>query len=108
MHELATILGGTAGDMGFGGAAGAIVGYTAKKLTKFVALALGLLFVALQALVYMRLISVDWEAVQRTTHQVWQDPQGVTLAERAFAILRANLPFGGAFAAGFAVGFKLG
>ena len=46
--------------------------------------------------------------MQQTAEHVWSDPQGVTLADRAWEMLSANLPFGGAFAAGFALGFKLG
>lgn len=95
-------------DLGFGGVAGAVVGYTAKKVTKLVALALGLVFIVIQALVYLEVLSVNWGAVQAGAEQVWSDAQGVTLADRAWAILSANLPFGAAFAAGFALGFKLG
>ena len=39
---------------------------------------------------------------------VWMDAQGVTLAERAWQVISANLPFGSGFVAGFALGFKLG
>jgi hypothetical protein len=35
---------------------------------------------------------------------VWKHPQGMTLADHAWRILSANLPFGG----GFIIGFKLG
>jgi uncharacterized membrane protein (Fun14 family) len=95
-------------DLGFGGVAGAVVGYTAKKVTKLVALALGLVFIVIQAFVYLELVSVNWPAVQTGAEQVWSDPHGVTLADRAWSILSANLPFGAAFVAGFALGFKVG
>ncbi|MDX2168709.1 MAG: FUN14 domain-containing protein [Deltaproteobacteria bacterium] len=95
-------------DLGFGGVAGAVVGYTAKKVTKLVALALGLVFIVIQALVYLNYVSVNWAAVQSGAEHLWSDAQGVTLADRAWAIVSANLPFGAAFAAGFALGFKLG
>jgi uncharacterized membrane protein (Fun14 family) len=106
--DLGTLLSGPAGQLGFGGAAGAVVGYTSKKLTKLAALMLGLIFLVIQALVYLKFVSVDWEAVQQTAEHVWKDPHGVTLAQRAWEILSANLPFGGGFMAGFALGFKLG
>ena len=106
--DLGSWLGGAAGELGFGGVAGAIVGYTAKKITKLAALILGLLFIALQTLVYFKFVSVDWNAVQHTAEHVWTDAQGVTLADRVWAVLSANLPFGGGFVAGFALGFKLG
>ena len=95
-------------DLGFGGVAGAVVGFTAKKVTKLVALALGLVFIAIQLLVYCDVLTVNWNAVQSGAEHVWTDGHGVTLAGRAWAVLSANLPFGTAFAAGFALGFKLG
>ncbi|HXQ20832.1 MAG TPA: FUN14 domain-containing protein [Candidatus Acidoferrales bacterium] len=102
------LLGGWAGSLGFGGVAGAVVGYTAKKVTKLVALALGLTFILVQVLVYKGFITVDWGAVQSSAETVWKDPHGVTLADQAWQILSANLPFGGGFVTGFAIGFKLG
>jgi uncharacterized membrane protein (Fun14 family) len=106
--ELGTLLSGPAGQLGFGGVAGMMVGYASKKVTKLAALALGLLFITVQGLVYMKFVSVDWNAVQQTAAHVWRDAQGVTLADRAWDVLSANLPFGGGFAAGFAIGFKIG
>ena len=106
--ELGTLLSGPAGQLGFGGVAGMMVGYASKKVTKLVALALGLLFITVQGLVYMKFVSVDWNAVQQTATHVWRDAQGITLADRAWDVLSANLPFGGGFAAGFAIGFKIG
>jgi uncharacterized membrane protein (Fun14 family) len=108
MGDLGTLLSGPAGEMGFGGIAGAIVGYTAKKLTKLMALALGLLFITIQVLVYLEFVSVNWHTVQSSAEHVWKDAGGVTLADRAWEVISANLPFGGAFIAGFALGFKLG
>ncbi len=85
-----------------------MVGYTAKKVTKLVALALGLVFILVQALVYVGFITVDWTVVQTTADHVWTNAEGVSLADRAWDILSANLPFGGGFVTGFALGFKLG
>jgi uncharacterized membrane protein (Fun14 family) len=108
MGDLGALLSGPAGELGFGGIAGAIVGYAAKKLTKLAALAIGLIFIVIQGLVYLKFVSVDWNAVQHSAEHVWTDAQGVTLADRAWNILSANLPFGGGFVAGFALGFKMG
>jgi uncharacterized membrane protein (Fun14 family) len=108
MDDLGALLSGPAGELGFGGVAGAIVGYAAKKLTKLAALVLGLIFIVIQGLVYLNFVSVDWNAVQHSAEQVWKDTQGVTLADRAWDVISANLPFGGGFVAGFALGFKLG
>ncbi len=102
------LLSGPFAALGFGGVAGAIVGYTAKKVTKLVALLLGAVFIVIQLLAYQGFLTVNWHAVQTTAEGVWVDPQGVTLADRIWAMLSANLPFGGAFIAGFALGFKMG
>jgi uncharacterized membrane protein (Fun14 family) len=85
-----------------------VVGYAAKKVTKTVAVLLGVLFILLQVLAYNELITINWGTVQSTAQGVWTDPRGVTLADRAWVILTANLPFGGGFVTGFALGFKLG
>ncbi len=107
MPEVEPLMGPLAG-MGFGGLAGAVVGYTAKKLTKMLAFLLGGLFIAIQLLAYYGFIQVDWVAVQSTAEQAMQSEDGRTVAERAWQILSANLPWGGGFVAGFVVGFKLG
>jgi len=106
--DTTTMLSTLGPELGFGGVAGAVVGYASKKVTKLVAIALGLMFIAIQGLVYLHFITVDWHAVQTGAEHVWTDPQGVTLAARAWKMLSANLPFGAAFAAGFGIGFKLG
>ena len=108
MPDLGEFLRGPLGELGFGGAAGLVVGYAAKKMTKLIAIALGLLFIVLQILAHQGLITVNWTAVQSTAEGVWTDPAGHTLAERAWEVLTANLPFGGGFVTGFALGFKLG
>jgi len=102
------LFGGMAAPVTFGGVAGLVVGYTAKKLTKLVALLLGILFIFTQVLAYEGFITINWMAVQHSAETVWRDPHGMTLADHLWDIVTANLPFGGAFAAGFAIGFKLG
>jgi uncharacterized membrane protein (Fun14 family) len=108
VNEIGDLFAGPWAALGFGGVAGAVVGYTAKKLTKLVAIMLGVLFILVQVLVYVGFIEVHWDAVQQTAQKAWQDPNGVTLADRAWSVVRGNLPFGGSFVAGFALGFKLG
>jgi uncharacterized membrane protein (Fun14 family) len=108
MHELLQLLPDSAPTLGFGGVAGLIVGYTAKKLTKLAAILLGVLFIAVQLLAYYGFITVNWGNVQETAVHVWRGPEGATLADQAWHVLSANLPFAGGFAGGFAVGFKLG
>ncbi|MBI3783904.1 MAG: FUN14 domain-containing protein [Deltaproteobacteria bacterium] len=95
-------------QLGFGGMAGLVVGYTAKKIAKVAAILLGVLFLLIQILAYNGLITVNWGAVEHTATGVWSDGSGVTLADRAWAVISGNLPFGGAFVTGFLLGFKLG
>jgi uncharacterized membrane protein (Fun14 family) len=94
--------------LGFGGLLGAVVGYTVKKLAKLVALFLGFTFLLVQALVWLGYVDVDWAAVEEGAMLVWEAPDGTTLGQRGWEILRANLPFGGGFLAGFALGLKFG
>lgn len=107
MPDGSELIGPLAG-LGFGGLVGAVVGYASKKITKLAALLLGLLFILVQVMVFMGWIAVDWVAVQTFAEAAWTNPQGHTLAERAWHILTANLPFGGGFVAGFLIGFKIG
>ncbi len=95
-------------QLGFGGIAGAVVGYASKKVAKLTALLLGVVFIILQLLAYNGYISIDWGAVETSAQHAWVNPQGVTMADRLWAMLSANLPFGAAFGAGFVIGFKLG
>jgi uncharacterized membrane protein (Fun14 family) len=108
MNDFGDLLSGPAAALGFGGVAGAIVGYTAKKVTKLAAILLGCLFILIQVLVYVGFITVDWTVVQGAAEGMWTDASGHTLADRAWHVLTANLPFGGGFVAGFALGFKMG
>jgi len=103
-----TDLMGPLSGLGFGGLVGAAVGYASKKVTKLVALVLGLCFILVQVMVFMGWIDVDWVAVQNSAESAWSNGQGHTLAEHAWQILTANLPFGGGFVAGFLIGFKIG
>jgi uncharacterized membrane protein (Fun14 family) len=107
MPDWNMLMGPLAG-LGFGGLAGAVVGYAAKKLTKMVAILLGVLFITIQVLAYYQLIVVDWVAVQSTAEQAVHSEQGRSAAQQAWSLLTANLPWGGGFVAGFAIGFKLG
>ena len=108
MSDLGSVLSGPAAALGFGGVAGAVVGYTAKKITKLVAIILGVVFIVVQLLVYLGYVSVNWQAVESGAQSVWTSPDGTTLADKAWSVLRTQLPFGGGFVAGFALGFKMG
>jgi uncharacterized membrane protein (Fun14 family) len=83
--------------------AGAIVGYTAKKMAKLAALARA---DACDSGLVSALVSVDWNTVQHTAENVWR-AHGVTLADRSWRCHRQSAVRGW-FIAGFALGFKIG
>ena len=107
MPDIDSLMGPLAG-LGFGGLTGAVVGFTAKKFTKFIAIILGLVFIALQLMVHQGWIEIDWGAVQTTTEQAVGNGRGRSMAERGWDILTTNLPWGSGFVAGFLIGFKMG
>jgi uncharacterized membrane protein (Fun14 family) len=108
VNDPAQLLAGPLAGLGFGGLLGAAVGYTVKKITKLVLLAIGLCFIAVQVLVYYGFLHVDWPLIESAAAHAWRDPAGATLAQRAYGVLTANLPFGGGFIAGLAIGLRLG
>ncbi len=107
MEEKGNILLGPVGGLGFGGVVGLGVGFTAKKIGKVILLTIGAVVILLQALAYGELIDIDWGAVEGAAKSAWATPDG-TLADRAWEVVTNNLPFGGGFVAGFALGFKMG
>ncbi|HYD49201.1 MAG TPA: FUN14 domain-containing protein [Terriglobales bacterium] len=95
-------------ELGFGGVAGWAVGYTAKKIAKLAALVVGVFFIGVQLLAYYGVIDVRWDALQSGAEQLWQGEHGASLAQRAWHVITYNLPFGGGFVAGFALGIRRG
>lgn len=109
MVDITALFGSQAtAPLGIGGATGLAVGYTAKKLSKLAALLLGVLFILLQLLASFDVVSIDWGLLRTAAEQSWKNTEGLTLADRAWRIMVANLPFAGGFAGGFAAGFKPG
>jgi len=92
-------------QLGIGGVLGFFVGYAIKKLTKLVAVLIGLFALLLIYLGYQGVISINYDKLAQTL-------QGfLGAAGQASTVLTpivANLPFAGSFIAGTAVGLKLG
>lgn len=107
MPSIESLMGPLSG-LGFGGLTGAAVGYTAKKFTKLAALILGVAFILVQVMVYQGWVDIDWGAVQSATEQAVNSEQGRSAMGRAWEIITHNIPWGGGFVAGFALGFKMG
>ena len=92
-------------QLGIGGILGFFVGYAVKKITKVVAVLIGLGALILIYLGYTDVISINYDKLA----QMIQNLMGT--ASQASTILTpiiANLPFAGSFIAGLAVGIKLG
>lgn len=96
------------GQVTFGGLAGYAVGYALKKVGRFLAIALGLLFIAVQLLAQAGYIQVDWTRIQRDVEPLLQQPGLQSLWERLLKTLTYNLPFGASFVGGLVLGLRAG
>jgi uncharacterized membrane protein (Fun14 family) len=108
MTGLNEVLGGALPGLGFGAAVGFVVGFTAKKISKVLAFALGGLVILMVIFQSVGWVTINWGAVEESTKPLLGDGSGVTIADQAWEVLVANIPFGSGFAGGFAIGFKVG
>lgn len=95
-------------QLGFGAVAGFIAGYALKKVGKLVAIALGILFVALQLLAWSGFISVDWGVVQRQVDPLLEYEAMERSWRGLLSMLTYNIPFAAAFVPAFVLGVKRG
>ena len=92
-------------QMGIGGILGFFSGYAIKKITKFIAVLIGLGALVLIYLGYEGIININYDKlVQMIVNLMGTASQ----ASIALTPIVANLPFAGSFIAGVAVGVKLG
>jgi uncharacterized membrane protein (Fun14 family) len=92
-------------QLGIGAVGGFIVGYALKKVTKIVAVIIGLFLVALIYLVSKGIITVDYGKFEDA---IFKALGGAGTATGWLAPIIAHLPFAGAFGLGFFLGFKMG
>jgi len=92
-------------QVGVGAVGGFIAGYAVKKISKLVAVVVGLFIAALIYLSIKGIISINYDAL-------WNSLAGsLGLAGSAFSWIVGAislLPFAGSFIVGFMLGFKLG
>jgi uncharacterized membrane protein (Fun14 family) len=92
-------------QLGAGAIGGFIVGYAVKKISKLIAILIGLFIIALLYLGTSGIISINYEAL-------WNAVNGsLHYAETGaswFVGIVSLLPFAGSFIAAFLLGFKLG
>ncbi len=92
-------------QVGIGAVGGFIVGYAVKKLSKLVAVVIGLFLIALIYLGTQGIININYGALWNAVGKA------LGLANSGFSWLVgiiSLLPFAGTFAVGFLLGFKLG
>jgi uncharacterized membrane protein (Fun14 family) len=92
-------------QLGIGGIGGFIAGFAVKKISKLVAVVIGLFLIALIYLGAQGIISINYEALWNAM------ANGLGLAGEAASWIVgvvSFLPFAGSFVVGFLLGFKLG
>jgi len=92
-------------QLGIGAVGGFIVGYALKKVTKIVAVIIGLFLVAIIYLVNKGIITVDYGKFEEAISNALG---GAGTVGGLLAPVIAHLPFAGAFGLGFFLGFKIG
>lgn len=95
-------------QIAFGGVAGFVAGYAVKKVGKFVALALGLIFIVVQLLAWSGFLSVNWGVVQDTVDPLLQSESLERGWRGLVQMLTHNIPFAAAFIPGLLLGLKRG
>ncbi len=92
-------------QLGVGGVLGFFVGYAVKKITKFIAVLIGLIALFLIYLGYEGVINVNYDNLAQMIENLMGTASQATTT---LTPIVANLPFAGSFIAGMAVGLKLG
>jgi uncharacterized membrane protein (Fun14 family) len=92
-------------QLGLGGIGGFIVGFAVKKLSKLIAILIGLFIIALIYLSTQGIISINYERLFDSL----KNALGLAGQAAEWLIgLISILPFMGSFVIGFLLGFKLG
>lgn len=95
-------------QIAFGAVAGFVAGYAVKKVGKFVALALGVLFVLIQVLAWSGFLSVNWGAIQASVDPLLEASSLERAWQGLIRILTFNIPFAAAFVPAVVIGLKRG
>jgi uncharacterized membrane protein (Fun14 family) len=95
-------------QLGFGGVVGFLVGFTLKKVSKLVAIALGLIFILLQVLAYYGIVVIQWGPVASWWSQVAEPQKLQGLWTTLRDLLFTNVPALAGAVPGFLLGLKKG
>lgn len=103
--DLATGLQAYLPDVSVGAVLGFATGVAMRFLGKVVLVVVGLLFIALQFLVWAGIVNVDWLRLQALTEPLLREgrEQGLPWLSH---VLTANLPFAGSFTVGVFLGLR--
>ncbi len=93
-------------DLSVGALLGFCAGYAIKKIGKVAVFVLGAIFILIQVLAYLGLLTVNWVKVQALT-EPWLREGGEHFSGWVMRVIQTNLPFGGAFVAGLLVGLRV-
>lgn len=92
-------------DLSLGGVLGFCAGFAIKKVGRVMIFALGAVFVLVQLLAYFGFLSVNWGRLQMVA-EPWLREGAQHGSAWVLDVLKANLPFGGAFTAGLLLGLR--
>lgn len=93
-------------DLGLGGVLGVATGYAVKAVGRAALIVVGLSFLLVQVLSAYGVLTVDWLRLQTLT-EPWLRGGRENLGGWVSRVLLANVPFAGAFVAGFVLGLRL-
>jgi Uncharacterized conserved protein len=93
-------------DLGLGGLLGLAAGYAVRVVGRVALLVVGLAFIVVQLLAHYGVVTVDWLQLQTLT-EPWLREGRENFGGWFSRVFLANLPFAGAFAAGFVLGLRL-
>jgi uncharacterized membrane protein (Fun14 family) len=95
-------------QLSFGALAGFAAGYALKKVGKLAAIALGLLFIAVQILAYYGFVSVNWNQVQHVVDPLLEPESLNEFWQALVGILTYNITFAVVFVPALIYGLKRG
>lgn len=90
--------------LGIGGIGGFFVGYGIRKITKILAITLGVFLLAAISLDYIGVFNINYDGIVELISKLFDPTQAVEV----LMPLIANLPLVVSFTAGFAIGLKRG
>lgn len=95
-------------QIAFGAVAGFVAGYALKKVGKFVALALGLIFIVIQLLAWSGFVNVNWDLIQTRVDPLLTSESLERSWRGLLSLLTFNIPFAASFIPGFILGVRRG